>query len=268
MQRIKKSDTPMKKKYCIGVIVIIGFVLVSCSKTKADYPLSNLRAIASFSFKSYHNFGSNIYIEHEGDIDETNRYIVVHVPADAELSCLRPSIGLSPWTSCSPCNLEAVDFSAGQVEYEVTAQSGKKAYYIVEVLNDYIYQDAILLRLYLADIPQDTADADFDPEDPTFGRSSTPDSYADGARIQIYLAHGSGYDLSNQRTHINLSPSSRHATVEVSEKGDESDYKLFTDLDRIDYTLSEEVIFRVRSESGNVIRYYVTVRESSEEVMP
>ena len=249
--------------HCCAILTML-FVLGGCSKTKDDYPLANLRAIASFSFKYYHNSDCNIFVEHEGEVDETNRHISVHVPLDTDLTRLRPTIALSPWTVCSPASLEPVDFSKGPVEYVVTAQSGKTAYYTVEVIPDYIYQDAVMLRLYLTDIPADAEDADYDSEDPTSGKSATPDTYEDGAGLEILLERGSGYDLGRQRTHIDLSPSSRHATVEVSQTGDEAGYQTFNDLDAIDYT-AEKVIFRITSQSGKVVRYYVTVREKGEE---
>ena len=243
------------------VSVSVVLLCLSCSKTIDDYPLANLRAISSFDFNYYHNSGSNIFIQHSGTVDEYNRSITVSVPTDADLTHLRPTIKLSPWTTCKPGNLEEVDFSHGEVEYEVTAQSGKKAYYSVLVTSDYIYQDAILLRFFLSDIPlSDTATTD--PDDPTSGRSATPESYADGAQITLLLEHGSGYDLTRQRTHLDMSASSHHCRIEVAELNDETNYRPFSDLDIIDY--SDTVIFRVTAESGKVVRYRTVVREKEE----
>ncbi len=225
-----------------------------------DYPLANLRAIAAFGFDYYHNSDANIFIRHDGVIDETNRYITVSVPCDADLAHLKPTIKLSPWTTCSPATLEEVDFSKGPVEYEVTAQSGKKAYYIVEVDTTFRYEDAILLRLFLSDIPLAGLDSSqINADDPTSGRSAIPDSYSDGALITLLLEQGSGYDLTQQRTHIDLSASSHRATIEVAEFADEANYRPFHDLDTINY--SDTVIYKVTAEGGKVIRYRAVVRE-------
>lgn len=254
----------MKTHYVRPVLFAALLLLLGCAKTMDDYPLANLRAISSFAFEYYHNATCGIHINHEGVVDETNRYITVSVPTDADLTSLRPSIKLSPWTTCKPASLEAVDFSKGAVEYEVTAQSGKKAYYTVEVKADFIYEDAILLRMFLSDIPLANA-TEKDPDDPTSGRSAIPDSYADGALITMLLEHGSGYDLTKQRTHLDLSASSRHCSIEVAEGNDESSYRVFHDLDTVNY--SDTVIFRLTAESGKVVRYHAVVREK-EEVLP
>ncbi|MBQ9339990.1 MAG: hypothetical protein IJS13_06630 [Paludibacteraceae bacterium] len=251
----------MKKLLFSHVLLLLAAFTVSCRKTIDDYPLANLRAISSFDIEYYHNSGSNIFIHHYGVIDETNRYITVSVPTDADLSHLRPSIKLSPWTTCHPGNLDEVDFSNGEVEYEVTAQSGKKAYYRVLITADYVYQDANLLRLFLSDIPLANAE-DIDPDDPTSGRSATPDSYMDGALVQLLLENGSGYDLTRQRTHLDVSASSHKCSIEVAEFNDESNYRPFHDLDTINY--SDTVIYRITAESGKVIRYRAVVREKTE----
>ena len=260
-QRKNTNVVAMKKASSLILFIIAVGLLVSCSKTIDDYPLANLRAISSYDFNYYHNSGSNIFIQHNGTVDEYNRHITVSVPTDADLSHLKPSIKLSPWTTCKPGNLEDVDFSKGEVEYEVTAQSGKKAYYTVLVTPDFIYQDANLLRFFLSDIPLANA-TDIDPDDPTSGRSATPDSYSDGAQITLLLEHGSGYDLTCQRTHLDMSASSHRCKIEVAELNNEAAYRPFNDLDFINY--SDTVIFRITAESGKVVRYRTVVREKEE----
>lgn len=247
------------------IATIIPLLITSCKKTMDDYPLANLRAISSFDIEYYHNSSANIFIHHKGVIDETNRYITVSVPTDADLTCLRPSIKLSPWTSCNPSNLEEVDFSNGEVVYEVTAQSGKKAYYNVLITPDFVYEDAILLRLYLCDIPLSPTDIT-DSDDPTAGRSVTPNAYTDGSELIMLLESGSGYDLSTQRTHLDLSASSHRCMIEVAENNDETAFRTFNDMDVINYT--DTVIFRLTAENGKSVRYKVIVKEKEEEAEP
>lgn len=253
----------MKKQKRFRLLVFFTTValLCSCKKTIDDYPLANLRTIVSFNFDYYHNSDCGVYIQMEGVVDEVNRVITVSVPADADLTRLRPTIALSPWTTCSPQNLETVDFSDGPVEYEVTAQSGKKAYYTVTVTPDYIYQDASMVRLVLSDIPV-SSDTQPDPMDPTSGLSGTPDKYSDGAVLDISLPQGwsSLYDMSAQRTHLDMSASSHGCTIEVDDSGDGgANYRAFTDMDAIDYTYP--VVFRITSQSGKTVRYTVMVKE-------
>ncbi len=252
----------MKKQKRWGLCLLLAIVLLSgCKKTIDDYPLANLRAIVSFNFDYYHNSDCGVYIQMEGVVDEVNRVVTVSVPADADLTRLRPTIVLSPWTTCSPKNLQAVDFSDGPVEYEVTAQSGKKAYYTVTVTPDYVYQDASMVRLVLSDIPV-SPDVQPDPLDPTSGLSGTPDKYSDGAVLDIFLPQGWGgiYNMSAQRTHIDMSASSHGCTIEVDDNG--AGYRAFADMDVIDYT--SPVVFRITSQSGKVVRYTVTVKEKEE----
>jgi len=243
-------------------LVIVLSALASCKKTREDYPLSNLRAISKFNIDYYHNSTCNVFIQHEGIIDEFNRTITVSVPTDADLSKLKPTIGLSPWTTCSPATLETVDFSKGPVEYTVTAESGKKAYYLVTVTNDYLYTDAKLLRLYLCDIP--ASPEEYDPEDPTSGKSASPKEYTDNVLTEMLLEIGSGYDLTAQRTHVDLSSSSHGAIVEVKALKEE-DYHTYKDNEIIDF--SDTIVFRVTPQSGTAIRYRFVVREKKEEVI-
>ena len=243
--------------------VVVLFVLGGCKKTIDDYPLSNLRAISSFVFEYYHNAESNVPLTCEGEIDETNRCITVSVPHDADLTRLCPTIKLSPWTTCNPASLVVRDFSQGPVEYEVTAQSGKKAYYIVEVKADIQYTDASLVRLYLADIPSSPESTTFDTTDPLSGKSATPESYEDKALLPITFKFGTPqlYDFTAQRVYVDLSPLSTHATIEVSEQSLDGDYRSFTQLDKVN--LTDTVYFRITSETGKVVRYQAFVKENA-----
>ncbi len=257
----------MKHKFSLFLLAALVMVsLCGCEKTINDYPLSNLRAIWSFVFEYYHNAECNVPLTCEGEIDEVNRVITVSVPHDADLTKLCPTIKLSPWTTCSPASLVARDFSQGPIEYEVTAQSGKKAYYTVEVKADLEYTDASLVRLYLADIPSDPESTTFDVTDPLSGKSATPESYEDGAKLPIKFKYGtlSLYDFSAQRIYIDLSPLSTHATIEVSDESIDGSYRLFTQLDKVD--LTSDVFIRVTSETGKVVRYQVFVIENEPEV--
>lgn len=250
----------MKRKL---LFLLVLLSCVACKKKMSDYPLSNMREIATFEVKYYHNVKANIVITHTGTINQTERTIEIHLPVDADLKHICPFMNVSPKTIVTPASLEEVDFSNGPVEYVVTAESGKKAYYIATAYTDFIYEDASMLRLYLMNIPADTTHT-IDPEEPTSGFSARPESYLDGAKIQALLPHGSGYDLSGQATYLDMTASSHGCTVEVSEAGDESDYRPFVNKDVVDYT-SGNVIFKVTSQSGKVVRYHAEVREKIEE---
>ena len=257
----------MKHKFSLFLFVALTIGSLSgCKKTIDDYPLSNLRAISSFVFEYYHNAESNVPLTCEGEIDEVNRAITVSVPHDANLTKLCPTIKLSPWTTCTPASLVARDFSQGPVEYEVTAQSGKKAYYTVEVKANLQYTDASLVRLYLADIPSDPESTTFDTTDPLSGKSSTPESYEDKALLPIKFKFGTPqlYDFTAQRVYVDLSPLSTHATIEVSEQSLEGEYRSFTQLDKVN--LTDTVYFRITSETGKVVRYQAFVKENDPDV--
>lgn len=252
--------------YVVLSVLLVLFIAVGCKKNRGDYPLSNLRAISGFSFEYYHNAGSRVLLTCEGEIDEVNREIKVSVPHDADLTHLCPTIKLSPWTTCSPGSLVTRDFSQGSVEYEVTAQSGKKAYYLVTVTADLYYEDASLVRLYLADIPSSPDSRTFDPTDPLSGKSGTPDSYNDKANLIITFAYGTMelYDLSEQRIYLDLSPMSTNAKMEVSESL-EGPWQAFAQLDKVN--LNDDVYFRITSETGHAVRYRVHVKENDPEIL-
>lgn len=86
---IRKSSTiPDNETNSLEICHFCGFGagFLGCSKAIEDYPKFNLREIAYFAFDYYHNSENNIFIQHAGVIDETNRYITVSVPTDADLT--------------------------------------------------------------------------------------------------------------------------------------------------------------------------------------
>jgi len=242
----------MKHLFKLMSVLLISVLLAGCSKTMDEYPLANLRAISDFEFEYYHNSDCNIYVHQVGEVDETNRSITVSVPTDADLTHLKPTIKLSPWTTCSPKTLEAVDFTS-PVDYTVTAQSGKIAVYTVYVTADYIYQNADLFRFYLLDILNDNNESMY----------VTNNDFSDGAVINVEVPKGT--DLSSQHTHIDLSPASTRAVLEICESGDDVNYKAFTDGDVVDYRIAP-VIFRITAEKGLVKRYMINVTEVEDEI--
>ncbi|MDD4589854.1 MAG: hypothetical protein PHG06_05405 [Parabacteroides sp.] len=237
----------MKHLFKLIRVLLISVSIAGCSKTMDDYPSANLRAISAFEFEYYHNSDCNIHILHEGEVDETNRIITISVPTDADLTHLRPTITLSPWTTCSPKTLEAMDFTS-PVDYTVTAQSGKIAVYTVHVTTEYIYKNADLFRFYLLDITNDNGEPMY----------VTNNVYNDGAVINVKVPKGT--DISSQHTHLSLSPASMRATLEICESGNDVNYKTFTDGDAVDYRIAP-VIFRITAEGGLVNRYKINVTE-------
>lgn len=232
-------------------IVWLCFVAVfgmSCKRSAADFPPSNLRAIASFTLEFYHNSQANIHVSHEGEIDETNRLIYISVPADADLTCLRPTIELSPWTTCEPKSLQKVDFSHGDsLDYTVTAQSGKKAVYTVFVKKDYVYTKAELIGAYTPEL----LDMNGEPRKAHF---ATP---RDGEKATLKLPDGT--DLSALKLHIDLSNASYHSKVEISNVVDKSVFVPYVDYSY--YDLSDSIaFFRVTPEQGQALTYELNIQ--------
>lgn len=228
-------------------LVLIAFLGISCERPASDFPLSNMRAIASFTLEFYHNSQANIHVSHEGEIDETNRMIYLSVPADADLSCLRPTIELSPWTTCNPKSLQIVDFSKGDsLDYVVTAQSGKQAVYTVFIKKDYIYTKAELLAVYTPDF----LDVKNEPRKAVFMNAKN------GEKAKLSLPEGT--DTSNLRLHIDLSNASYHSTVEICTLADKSVFVPYIDNECHD--ISSDVAFiRVTPEQGAAITYELNI---------
>lgn len=221
---------------------------MGCKRSAADFPPSNLRAIASFNLEFYHNSQANIHVTHEGEIDELNRLIYLSVPADADLTCLRPTIELSPWSTCEPRSLQVVDFSDGDsLDYTVTAQSGKRAVYTVFIKKDYIYTKAELIGAYTPEL----LDANGEPRKAHF---ATP---RDGEKATLKLPDDT--DLSALLLHIDLSNASYHSTVEISNKADKSGFVPYVDYSR--YDLSDSIaFFRVTPEQGQALTYELNIQ--------
>lgn len=234
----------MKHKFSLFLLAALVMVsLCGCEKTINDYPLSNLRAIWSFSIETYHNTAANIFTVHDGVIDEANKTIVVDLPYDADLVHLRPTIELSPWSKVSPSSLQEVDCSQGDsLDYVVTAQSGKKAVYTVYITRNYIYKEAEIYGVYLTELLDSEGEA-------RFTRFTTTES-------SIWIP--ATEDRSALITHIDLSYASHRATIEVDETGMGTNYRPFTNDTAIDYT-SNIVKFCVTAEDGTKKEFILTV---------
>ena len=225
-------------------LCLMAVLWMGCKRSAADFPPSNLRAIASFNLEFYHNSQANIHVTHEGEIDEFNRLIYLSVPADADLTCLCPTIELSPWSTCEPRSLQVVDFSDGDsLDYTVTAQSGKRAVYTVFIKKDYIYTKAELLCVYATDV----LDYNGEPRKATFINAR------DGEQAKLWLPDST--DLSALRLHIDLSNASYHSTVEICTSKDKSSFVPFVDNSKYDLSSDTVAFFRVTPEQGKALTY-------------
>jgi hypothetical protein len=220
---------------------------MGCKRSAADFPPSNLRAISSFNLEFYHNSQANIHVTHEGEIDETNRMIYLSVPADADLTCLRPTIELSPWTTCEPKSLQMADFSHGDsLDYVVKAQSGKIAVYTVFIKKDYVYTKAELIGVYTPDL----LDGEGEPRKAHF---ATP---KDGEKATLKLPEGT--DVSALRLHIDISNASYHSTIEICTHADKSLFEPYEDYTC--HNLSDSVAyFRITPEQGKALTYELDI---------
>lgn len=219
--------------------------LYSCTKDIGDYPKSNLRAITAFSFEPYHNNANNIFVKHEGVIDQTNKIITVHLPTDVVLTNLKPSIKLSPWTTVSPGNLEYIDFTKDTVDFLVKAESGKQAVYSVVKKLDYVYTKAELYSVSFPEIMEANVPL----------RRVFP-NYNNNTLINITVANT--IPLNAILTKLELSPASRGSTIEISDNGSENNYRPFTSPDIVNFT--NRVSFRIRSQSGATVNYRVSTK--------
>lgn len=236
--------TNRQKILWLLLVLALGW---GCKRSAAEYPLSNLRAISSFNLEFYHNSQANIHVTHEGEINETDRMIYVSVPADADLSCLRPTIELSPWTTCEPKSLQTVDFSNGDsLDYTVTAQSGKIAVYTVYIKKDYKYTQAELLYAYTPDL----LDGNGEPRKALF---ATPRNGEKGV-----LSLPEGTEVSALRLHLDISNASYHSTIEICTHSDKSIFVPYVDYGT--YDLSENVAFiRITPEEGKALTYEMDI---------
>lgn len=227
-------------------LLLAGLVFLgSCAKDIDDYPESNLRAITLFSFEPYHNNLNNIFIKHEGIIDQTNKLITVHLPTDAILTNLRPSITLSPFTTVSPASTEYIDFTKDTVDFTVKAQSGKQAIYSVVTVLDYVYTKAELFSVSFPEILEANA-----PLRLTFPNYNN--------NVLVTKTVSNAVTLNAILTELELSPASRGNTIEISDNGLESNYRPFTSPGIVDFT--KRVSFRITSQSGVSINYRVSIK--------
>ena len=134
IRHMKKLSIYLSTFLCL---IFIGF---GCgSEDLSDYPPSNMRSIVRFTLNPAQN-GGNVFVQHIATIDQSKKTITLKLPSHLDLKEIRPEIVAAPWTSVTPKSLEAVDFSAGLIEYTVVAESGKKAVY--EVVLDMTYKYA------------------------------------------------------------------------------------------------------------------------------
>jgi len=234
----------MKHQLKMLSLCLMVVCVTSCKKSATDFPPSNLRAISSFNLEFYHNSQANIHVTHEGEIDEVNKLIYLSVPSDADLTCLCPTIELSPWTTCEPKSLQVVDFSLGDsLDYTVKAQSGKIAVYTVYIKKDYAYTKAELLYVYATDVLDWNGEA----------RKALFSNAKDGEVGKLWLPEGT--DVSALRLHIDLSNASYHSTVEISTTADKSDFVPFVDNSCYDLSTDSIAFFRISPEQGKALTY-------------
>lgn len=236
------------KTHLISLFIITSLLtFISCTEDINDYPKSNLRAISVFSFETYYNSANNIAIQHKGVIDEVNKIITVKLPSDVILTGLRPSITLSPWTTCSPGNLEVVDFTNDTVDITVTAQSGKKAVYSVVRTLDYLYTKAEIYSVTFPDYLWVSSGEPIRASFPNFNNNSS---------VTVNLPTGT--DLSSIQILLDVSPASKNCTFEVSEDGTGTSFRPFTNPGIVNMT--KLTTLRVKPQSGNAINYKITAK--------
>ena len=144
----------------------------------------------------------------------------------------------APWTSVTPKSLEAVDFSAGLIEYTVVAESGKKAVY--EVVLDMTYKYAAC-QLYSVAIP---AVADPETGEPVKAVCNENNKTAT-------LVVPANTDLTKLVPKFELSPESFNASF------DKPDGKA--------YDFTEPVQFTVTSEDGKKTATYTVSVTTKQE---
>lgn len=229
------------KRILFSIIVVILFTC--CRESIDDFPKSNLRAIASFSFEPYHNTENNIVIQHVGEIDEVNKIIKVKLPPDVVLTKLRPKIELSPKSTVSPASLDYVDFVNDTVDFVVKAQSGKQAVYSVVRELNFIYTKAELYSITFLDILNEEKEP----------RRFVFSTFSNNSTISVKIPEE--YSLDQRLVKLEFSPASKGCQVEISDDGSESSYRPFSNEETVDFT--NRVSFRVTSQSGNKVNYRI-----------
>lgn len=215
-----------------ALLLILGGAM-ACDKQDADdAPKSNMRSIIGFTVKPGYNAG-NIFVNHQGVIDQGNKTITIELPDNIDLTKIRPEIVLSPYTTVSPGNIEPVDVSKPDIEYTAMAQSGKIAVYTLVVKNTYKYKGNSLYAISFPGVPF---------TDGTIPRATFANN---NATITV----PSGTDISKLRPVFELAADSKNATYS---KNPDSDWDFATPADN-------KVKFQVTSETGSAKWQAVTV---------
>ena len=188
---------PTKKKS--GFIILWVFILSACTQPNEFTPNFGMRTITKFEVQPANN-PANISVSHIGIINEQNRTITISLPKSADLSNIKPTIQVAPYASVSPASLESVDMS-DTIEYVVTAQNGKKAYYTLICKKDFLYSGATLMYVTLKNVLDNEV-----PIQIRFDKST--------AMYEL----PTDTDLSNIQIEVSPDPYSQHATYYVNNK--------------------------------------------------
>ena len=232
IRNMKKLSIYLSTFLCL---IFIGF---GCgSEDLSDYPPSNMRSIVRFTLNPAQN-GGNVFVQHIATIDQSKKTITLKLPSHLDLKEIRPEIVAAPWTSVTPKSLEAVDFSAGLIEYTVVAESEKKAVY--EVVLDMTYKYAAC-QLYSVAIP---AVADPETGEPVKAVCNENNKTAT-------LVVPANTDLTKLVPKFELSPESFNASF------DKPDGKA--------YDFTEPVQFTVTSEDGKKTATYTVSVTTKQE---
>lgn len=220
----------LKTKLLIFLCLLwVGF---SCQDENiGDYPPANMRSIVRFALNPAQN-GGNVRVQHVATIDQSQKVIRIELPADIDLTTIKPEITISPWATVSPQNLEEVNLS-GNMEYTVVAESGKTAVYSVEKVFTYKYAGALIYAVIFPGIT--------DPDTGEPFRGTFP-----GNTRTITMKLPQGTDLTQLIPEFETSPDSHNAT--------------FDNLPGKPYDFTEPVAFTITSENGaNSVTYSVSV---------
>lgn len=198
-----------KKKllYSLGsnfILTIFIITFYSCEQNAEYKPNYGMRTITNFQVLPENN-PRNIFIGHMGIIDENKKTITISLPKSADLTRIKPTIRLAPFASVSPSSLAEVDLT-DTVEYVVTAQNGRKAYYSVTAKNDYLYSGATLMFLELKNILNEADE----PIRIRFDRNTMSYVVPEGKElnnIQLELipdpySHNASYYINNNKTDL------------------------------------------------------------------
>lgn len=217
----------------LSILLLVSGVVIACDKQDiGDAPKSNMRSIIGFTVKPGYNVG-NIFVNHQGVIDQSNKTITIELPNNIDMTKIRPEIVLSPYTTVTPGNIESVDFSQSNLEYTAIAQSGKVAVYSLIVKNTYKYKGNTMYAISFPDVP--------------FADGTIPrGSFANNNAIVTVPA---GTDISKLRPLMELAVDSKNATFS---KDPDTDWNFAIPADN-------KVKFQVISQTGSAKWHAVTV---------